>query len=150
MKLFSQTALKLLPSLFLAFGLLFQVRAHGDSPKSADAADPAGVTKALRYTSAFAGYKSLGSDTVGQWHDVNKKVTGGMTSMRGEEMGMGDSESMQGMDGMQGMDSSQSSSHKQVQHNEAKPKAKLKAKLKRPKGKPKKPAMQDDMPMKMK
>ena len=116
---------------------LFRSSSFAQSPAPDNAANPGAATKAIKYNSAFENYKPIGSDTIGLWRDINKQVTGGMTSMR--------SDSMQAMPAMEGMSPAANSVEKTAAPTAPTPKPKAK----RPTGKPKKPTAHDDMPMKM-
>lgn len=123
--------------LFVLAAARFQSSSFAQVPAPDNAADPRVAPTAIKYNSAFADYKPIGSETIGLWRDTNKQVTGGMTSMRGD--------SMPGMPGMEGMNPSA----KPVEKTTAPTVPTQKPKAKRPTGKPKKSMAHDDMPMKM-
>ena len=122
---------------FVLAAALFHSSSFAQVPAPRNATDPSVATTAIKYNSAFADYKPIGNDTIGLWRDINKQVTGGMISMRGD--------SMSGMPGMESMNPSANSVEKTTAPTvpTQKPKAKC------PTGKPKKPMAHDDMPLKM-
>ena len=53
---------------------LFLATAATAQPRVPEPAQPTAPTPAMRYQSAFDGYKALGEDAVGNWRAVNDRV----------------------------------------------------------------------------